>query len=85
MTGEDLEDLPLPYDILCEMVSLLDIVESSKTDTVENYNMSHQHLYCETRWTAQPNTKIVPCFHQPCGEGMFICMWNVNMYIFTHI
>jgi len=55
MTGEDLEDLRhLSCDILCEIVSLLDTVESSKTNTVEIYSMSYQHLYCETRGIAQP-------------------------------
>jgi len=58
MTGEDLEDLPLSCDILCEIVSLLDTVESSKTNTVEIYGMGYQHLYCETRGIAQPKTKI---------------------------
>ena len=39
--GEDLEDVPLSHENLCERVSLLDTVESSKTDSVEICNMTH--------------------------------------------
>ena len=78
-TGDDLDHLPLSYDILCQMVFLLDTVEklNRHSGTVQNGSLTLVLWIKENGiWFPQ---------HVTTGWGRVHLLWNVSAYIFMHI